>query len=99
MHDPHAHHQPPTRSPGDAHAGHAAGHDAAPEAGPDRHAGHSVAMFRDRFLLSLILTIPTLIWGHMLPRILGYTPPAVPGGRWIAPRRRVTDSTSATCRR
>ena len=85
MHDPHAHHHPPIRSSGDAHAGHAAGHDAARDAGPDRHAGHSVAMFRDRFLLSLILTIPTLIWGHMLPRIFGYTPPAVPGGRWIAP--------------
>ena len=81
MNDPHAHHHPPPESRGDAHAGHAAAHDA----GPDRHAGHSVAMFRDRFLLSLILTIPTLIWGHMLPRILGYTPPAVPGGRWIAP--------------
>jgi Cu2+-exporting ATPase len=81
MNDPHAHHHPPPESRGDAHAGHAAAHDA----GPDRHAGHSVAMFRDRFLLSLILTIPTLIWGHMLPRIFGYTPPAVPGGRWIAP--------------
>jgi Cu2+-exporting ATPase len=29
--------------------------------------------------------VPTLVWGHMLPRALGYTPPLVPGYRWIAP--------------
>ncbi|HWB42744.1 MAG TPA: HAD-IC family P-type ATPase, partial [Gemmatimonadales bacterium] len=59
------------------HAGHA------PQDGHDAHAGHSVAMFRDRFWLSLALTIPTLIWGHMLPQALGFHPPAVPGARWI----------------
>ncbi|MDV3294818.1 MAG: heavy metal translocating P-type ATPase [Brachybacterium paraconglomeratum] len=42
-------------------------------------------MFRDRFWLSLLLTVPTLVWGHMLPRVFGYTPPAVPGAQWIAP--------------
>ncbi|HKU61368.1 MAG TPA: heavy metal translocating P-type ATPase [Gemmatimonadales bacterium] len=42
-------------------------------------------MFRDKFWISLALTIPTLIWGHMLPRALGYSPPPVPGQRWIAP--------------
>ena len=51
----------------------------------DKHAGHSVAMFRDKFWLSLALTIPTLVWGHMLPRIFGYTPPQVPGGHLIPP--------------
>lgn len=51
--------------------------------GHDKHAGHSVAMFRDKFWISLLLTIPTLIWGHMLPRAFGYTPPAIPGARWI----------------
>ena len=40
-------------------------------------------MFRDKFWISLLLTIPTLIWGHMLPRALGYTPPHVLGARWI----------------
>ena len=28
----------------------------------DRHEGHSVAMFRDRFWLSLLLTIPVVAW-------------------------------------
>ena len=51
----------------------------------DRHAGHSVAMFRDRFWLSLILTLPTLVWGHMLPRVSAWVAPTVPGSTWIAP--------------
>jgi Cu2+-exporting ATPase len=42
-------------------------------------------MFRDKFWFTLALTVPTLVWGHMLPRVLGYAPPAVPGHRWIAP--------------
>ncbi|HUR95492.1 MAG TPA: copper-translocating P-type ATPase [Gemmatimonadales bacterium] len=51
----------------------------------DTHAGHSVAMFRDKFWIALALTVPTLVWGHMLPRAFGHTPPEVPGARWIAP--------------
>src|SRR5205823_5177390 len=43
----------------------------------------SVAMFRDKFWISLLLTIPTLVWGHMLPRALGFTPPQIPGAHWI----------------
>jgi Cu2+-exporting ATPase len=69
-----------------SHAGHAA---RAPDMnggahrGHDKHAGHSVAMFRDKFWISLLLTVPTLIWGHMLQRAFGYTPPTIPGARWI----------------
>jgi Cu2+-exporting ATPase len=40
-------------------------------------------MFRDKFWISLLLTLPTLVWGHMLQRALGYTAPVVPGARWI----------------
>ena len=57
--------------------------DHAAHVGHDKHAGHSVAMFRDKFWLSLLLTLPTLIWGHMLQNALGYTAPSVPGARWI----------------
>ena len=60
-------------------------HARAGHAGHDRHAGHSVAMFRDKFWISLALTIPTLVWGHMLQRALGYHAPLFPGARWIAP--------------
>src|SRR5262245_41620858 len=47
--------------------------------GHDKHAGHSVAMFRRKFWTALILTVPPLIWGHMLPNALGYTPANIPG--------------------
>lgn len=63
-----------------AHRGHAA------HAGVhDKHAGHSVEMFRNKFWISLALTIPTVVWGHMLMRLTGYRPPAFPGSQWIAP--------------
>jgi Cu2+-exporting ATPase len=58
-------------------------HAARHEHGHDKHAGHSVAMFRDKFWISLLLTIPALIWGEMIPRALGFTAPAFPGSRWI----------------
>ncbi|HZI29921.1 MAG TPA: heavy metal translocating P-type ATPase [Gemmatimonadaceae bacterium] len=52
-------------------------------AGHDRHAGHSVAMFRDKFWLSLLLTIPTVLWGHMLQGALGWSAPHFRGSHWI----------------
>ncbi|HEU4995576.1 MAG TPA: copper-translocating P-type ATPase [Gemmatimonadaceae bacterium] len=60
-----------------------AGHDA--HAGHDKHAGHSVAMFREKFWITLLLTVPTLVWGHMLQRAFGYSAPVFPGARWIPP--------------
>ena len=69
-----------------AHASHAAGGMAVHDRGVhDKHAGHSVAMFRDKFWLSLAMTVPILVWGHMLPAALGVHAPAFPGSRWIAP--------------
>jgi Cu2+-exporting ATPase len=49
----------------------------------DKHAGHSVAMFRDKFWSSLALTVPTLVWGHMLQTAFGYRAPMFSGARWI----------------
>ena len=54
-----------------------------PHAAHDKHAGHSVAMFRDKFWISVLLTVPTLIWGEMLPGLLHYTPPMLSGSAWI----------------
>ncbi|MBW3570384.1 MAG: heavy metal translocating P-type ATPase [Gemmatimonadetes bacterium] len=53
--------------------------------GHDKHAGHSPDMFRSKFWLSLALTLPTVIWGHMLPELTGFHPPHFPGSEWIAP--------------
>ena len=49
----------------------------------DKHAGHSVAMFRDKFWIALVLTIPTLVWGHMLQTTFGYRAPVFGGARYI----------------
>ncbi len=49
----------------------------------DAHAGHSVAMFRDKFWISLLLTIPTLLWGHMLQGALGFRTPAFVGSNYL----------------
>src|SRR5580658_8474296 len=49
----------------------------------DRHAGHSVAMFRDKFWLSLGLTIPVVFWSTDVQHWLGYTAPSFPGSKFI----------------
>jgi Cu2+-exporting ATPase len=49
----------------------------------DRHAGHSVAMFRDKFWLSLALTIPVVFWSTDVQHWLGYAAPSFPGSRFI----------------
>src|ERR1700687_5996306 len=51
----------------------------------DRHAGHSVAMFRDKFWLSFALTIPVVFWSTDVQHWLGYRAPSFPGSTWIAP--------------
>src|SRR5437870_10553394 len=49
----------------------------------DRHAGHSVAMFRDKFWLSFALTIPVVFWSTDVQRWLGYKAPSFPGSKFI----------------
>ena len=55
------------------------------EAGHDKHEGHSVAMFRDRFWLSLALTVPVLYFSETVQGWLGYEAPSFGGSQWIAP--------------
>jgi Cu2+-exporting ATPase len=40
-------------------------------------------MFRQKFWVSLLLTLPAIVWGEMIPRLLRFAPPAFPGSRWI----------------
>ena len=49
----------------------------------DKHAGHSVAMFRDRFWLSLFLTLPVLAYSETIQQWLNFSPPAFSGSRYI----------------
>jgi Cu2+-exporting ATPase len=51
----------------------------------DRHAGHSVAMFRDKFWLSFALTIPVVFWSADVQHWLGYTAPPFLGSKFIPP--------------
>src|SRR6202051_2345507 len=66
----------------DPHAGHKM---ADMPGGHDRHAGHSVAMFRDKFWLSFALTIPVVVWSTDVQHWLGYTAPSFPGSKFIPP--------------
>ena len=72
----HAHHHHGAAEP--------AAHPSGTHQGHDKHAGHNIAMFRNRFWVSLLLTLPILALGHMLPGWLGYPPLQLRGGRWIS---------------
>ena len=55
-----------------------AGHDRS-GAGHDRHEGHSVAMFRDKFWLTLAMTVPVVLLSNDVSSWFGYSLPDVPG--------------------
>lgn len=51
--------------------------------GHDKHAGHSVSMFRDKFWLNFLLTIPVLIYSETIQAWLQFTPPSFPGSALV----------------
>ncbi|GAB7011540.1 heavy metal translocating P-type ATPase [Halorubrum trueperi] len=61
----------------DAHEGHGEGH-------TGMHEGHE-QMFRRRFFVSTLLSIPVLLYSEMLQEWLGFSVPAFPGSEWINP--------------
>lgn len=67
------------------HAGHGGHGDHAGRGGHDKHAGHDPEMFRRRFWLSFLLTLPILYFSPQLQAWLGYTAWDVPWGRWVGP--------------
>ncbi|HEU5014734.1 MAG TPA: heavy metal translocating P-type ATPase [Roseiflexaceae bacterium] len=71
---------------GSAHGAHSADmhHDhSAHTSGNGGHAGHSEAMFQRPFWISLILTIPVLIYAELFQELLGYTAPQFPGAAYV----------------
>ncbi|WP_461172363.1 cadmium-translocating P-type ATPase [Arthrobacter sp. Z1-9] len=50
-----------------------------------QHAGHSTAMFKNRFWLTLALSIPVVYFSPMVGHLLGYMAPMFPGSAWIPP--------------
>ncbi|MDZ7641701.1 MAG: heavy metal translocating P-type ATPase [Desulfurivibrio sp.] len=65
-----------------AHGGHGAH---AAVGGHDQHEGHSPKMFRDKFWLSFILTIPVVFWSVHIQELLSYQAPDFTGSGWIPP--------------
>ncbi len=68
-----------TTEPSSEHADHA-DHDS-----HDKHQGHTPEKFRNRFWLSLAVTVPVVIWSTPIQDLLGYQAPAFPGSDWMAP--------------
>src|SRR4029453_2906375 len=71
------------------HGGPAGGHEGHGAHGGEHgaHGGHGdhAAQFRDRFWLSLLLTVPVVVYSEMVQEWLGFTPPQFPGSAWVAP--------------
>ena len=67
------------------HAGHGEHGEHGDHGGHDKHAGHDPEMFRRRFWLSLVLTVPILYFSPQLQAWLGYTAWDVAWGRWVGP--------------
>lgn len=77
------HHQAPAHAGGEGRVEHRKGAEA--HAGHDKHLGHSPEMFRDKFWISLILTIPVVFWAEHIQMIFSYEAPVFPGSMWISP--------------
>ena len=98
MHNSHSHHSTQTNQSEDGqtgtpqlgHHGHQdhkegdpGNHDS--HSGHDKHAGHSPEMFKQRFFVSLILTLPILYFSPQLQSWLNYEAILFPGANWISP--------------
>jgi Cu2+-exporting ATPase len=53
--------------------------------GHGNHSHHDPAQFRDRFWITLALTIPVVFFSQMFQELLGYTAPHFTGSTWIPP--------------
>ncbi len=62
-------------------------HDEHEEGGHSGHRGHAghAAIFRRRFWVSLVLSVPVVAFSHMFADLLGYHVPDFPGASWIPP--------------
>ena len=49
----------------------------------NKHGGHSTAAFLRKFWVSLILSIPIILYSEFPQTVLGWVPPAFPGSRYL----------------
>src|SRR5687768_14266909 len=64
------HEHPPAHETG--HSGHGGQGGHGGHGGHDKHAGHDPEMFRRKFWLSLVLTVPVVVTSHMVMDWFGY---------------------------
>jgi Cu2+-exporting ATPase len=84
-HDARAVRTPPHQGRSGSGAGHHDAHgDYQHAASHVDHTGHE-QMFRRRFWICLLLSIPVLVYSPTLQQWLGFTAPAFPGSQWITP--------------
>jgi P-type Cu2+ transporter len=55
------------------------------DAGHDKHAGHSPAMFKRRFFICLALTLPVLYFAPSFQQWFNYQAIEFPGSNWLTP--------------
>ncbi len=90
-HEKHAHDEHSEHMQHDAHSQDHEGHAMNQEHGGQQdhkahadHTGHE-QMFRRKFWISLVLSIPVLLFSPSIQSWLGYSMPAFPGSQWITP--------------
>src|SRR3989304_7626092 len=49
----------------------------------NKHAGHSTTLFFRKFWISLILTIPVVLYADIIKKIFGWNPPSFPGSEYL----------------
>ena len=82
-----SHERPPQRNQPDPHGNHN-GHGQQPthaEAGHDKHAGHSPEIFKRRFFICLVLTLPVLYFAPMFQDWFNYKAIQFSGSEWVIP--------------
>lgn len=67
----------PATDAGDAH------HEHGGENGFDKHAGHTTNIFKRRFWVSLVLTVPVVLYSGILQTLFGFVPPAFTGREYV----------------
>jgi len=67
------------------HSEHHSHHEPHGHGGHDKHAGHSPEIFKRRFFICLILTLPVLYFSSQLQNWLGYQAITFPGSSWVNP--------------
>lgn len=67
------------------HQNHATAGDQSEHMGHDKHEGHSPAMFKQKFWLTLVLTVPVVLYSETIQKLLHFSMPDFSGSTWLPP--------------